>query len=131
MAWGLHGSIPGPLLICYGCEFGVFVKLRNGGSECVSDSFACSWESFPPIGLPCPAFALSCCILLCHIRPFFPAEEMEAGVDLQERGGKEERRENKLWSGCLENLFSKKKDSPRKLLSKLPGSATSLTLNSH
>jgi hypothetical protein len=39
----------------------------------VSDSFACSWNSFPPVGLVAlsrldmKAFALSYCILFCHV----------------------------------------------------------------
>lgn len=30
----------------------------NSGGRCFSDSFACSWDSFPPIGLPCPALII-------------------------------------------------------------------------
>lgn len=43
----------------------------NSGGRCFSDSFACSWDSFPPIGLPCPAliraFASYYCILFCPV----------------------------------------------------------------
>lgn len=34
----------------------VFLWTLNSGSGCVSDCFACSWDSFPSIGLPCPSF---------------------------------------------------------------------------
>lgn len=30
-----------------------FYGTPNSGSRGISDSFACSWNSFPPIGLPC------------------------------------------------------------------------------
>lgn len=33
----------------------LFLSLLAVSSRCVSDSFACFWDSFPPTGLPCPA----------------------------------------------------------------------------
>jgi hypothetical protein len=41
------------------------------GSQQVSDSFACSWDSLPPVGLLCSAnmrvFTLSNCIMYCLV----------------------------------------------------------------
>lgn len=34
----------------------VFLWTPNNRSMCVSHSFACSWDSSPPVGLPCPVY---------------------------------------------------------------------------
>lgn len=55
----------------------------NSGGRCFSDSFACSWDSFPPIGLPC--IIVSCFVLFgCLLEA---CSFSEGGVDLGERGG--------------------------------------------
>lgn len=36
----------------------------NSGSRCVSDSFACSWDAFPPIRLSCLAQYEDFCLVL-------------------------------------------------------------------
>jgi hypothetical protein len=44
------------------------------GSQCVFDSFACSWDSFPAVKLPClvsaRAVALPCCIVVIAVVMF-------------------------------------------------------------
>lgn len=45
-----HGSLHILWLLAFcSCE------TQSSGSMWISNSFACSWDSFPPIGLPCPA----------------------------------------------------------------------------
>lgn len=53
-AQGIHGSAPGPLFMLWMLAWSV-CGTPNCGSGCVSDSFASSWDSFLPVGLPCPA----------------------------------------------------------------------------
>lgn len=43
---GLQGFAPDPVLLCYDCWLSVFVRPLNSRSQCVSNSLACSWESF-------------------------------------------------------------------------------------
>lgn len=47
-----------------------FCGTPNCGSSYVSDSYACSWDSFPLVGLPCPASVgefLPCLTVFCFI----------------------------------------------------------------
>jgi hypothetical protein len=44
----------------------VFCGTPNSGSWCVSDSLACSWDSFAPTGLVCTAL-IPCLIVSCFV----------------------------------------------------------------
>lgn len=52
----------GPAMVCTSSLVYVmtvslhFYRTPNIRSRCTSDSFACSWNSFPPTGLPCTAW---------------------------------------------------------------------------
>jgi hypothetical protein len=65
----IHGPESGTLKMVWmlaWCSCGI----PNSGKRCTSDSFAGSWDSFPPIVLPCPASIwrhLSCLILFCPV----------------------------------------------------------------
>lgn len=73
----------------------------------------CSWESFPPIGLPYPASitvrtsALSNCILFCHV--WFLSLGGLREWSLGEGGGKSGGREALVRIYCIkeESVFSK------------------------
>ena len=47
----LHGSVLGPLHVCYSCVAWCFCETPNSGIGGVSDSFACSWDPFSTGGL--------------------------------------------------------------------------------
>lgn len=62
-----------PQVLCVdvmGCYLGVLGGTPNSRSLCFFDFYACSWDSFPHIGLPFSpsqeAFVMSPCIFLCH-----------------------------------------------------------------
>lgn len=52
-AWGLHRSVPRTLCMCYGFLLGVLVELLQW-EQIHLWLFTCSWDSFPPVTLPCP-----------------------------------------------------------------------------
>lgn len=83
----LHGSVSGPLHML-GCVARCIYETLGSESEGVSDSFACSWDPFPPIVLPCPILVwvfvpslfstLLCCVHLASLRELhFSWKEME------------------------------------------------------
>lgn len=90
----------------------VFCGSPISESMCSSSSFLCSWDSLPPVGLPCPARYEGFCLVFLYIvlylfvfcKPALFRRGNEVGVDKREReygGGLEEWREGKLGLGIL------------------------------
>ena len=66
-AWSLHGSLLGLWVHVMADSLVSLWDSLQGEQLCISDSFACSWDSFPPIGLPCPASIWGFCLVLLHL----------------------------------------------------------------
>lgn len=75
-----------------------FCGTPNSGSVCISDSFACWWDSFPPVGMLCPVsvWGISSCLIVssflvygCFLLEFFIffLTGNGGGVDRGKRGG--------------------------------------------
>lgn len=70
-----------------------FSESPSSERQCISDSSACSWDSFPPFGLSCPAsvwvFWGRLIVFFCHVwllplgGLLCSEEEMEGSVDLR------------------------------------------------
>lgn len=99
----------------------------KSGSRCISDSFTCPWDTFPPVGLPCPAsiWGVSLCLTVSSFYlPGFCFLEACSFLNRKQRGRRSEGkgrwggarrngrgmegRRVKLWLGCIiweKNLF--------------------------
>lgn len=62
----LHGSALDLLSLRCGCWLGVFMGFLIE-RVCVSLTRLPAPRTFPPVGLPCPALALSYCVSFCHV----------------------------------------------------------------
>lgn len=65
----LYGSALCPLYIRCGCLAWFSCEISNIGSGTVSVSFAWSWDSFPPTGLPHPSLMCLCLVFLYFVVP--------------------------------------------------------------
>lgn len=98
-----------------------FCGTPNSGSRCVSDSFACCWDSFYLSGLPCPdwisglfpCFTASCFVLFacCLLKAWtflktIWGEWIRRRSDVSGGGGVwEEEWEGRLWWRCMREEF--------------------------
>lgn len=55
-------------ILCISVKAWWVCSTPNNGNGCVSDSFVCPWDSFPPVGLPCPdsKWGLSLCSIVSY-----------------------------------------------------------------
>lgn len=111
-------SVSGPLHAFCGCLGWGFCGTPNNGSGDISDSFACSWDPFPPTQSPCPALvwefvprlSASCYAVMLSLRGllFSEVKQRSSGSGLggesdkrgawdAEEGNKKKKERKKRW----------------------------------
>lgn len=105
-AQGLHRSAPRPLYIATVWLLAWYSwEAPNNGSACISDPFACCWDSFPPIRRPCPASIwglLPCLIVSCFV--LFGCQLLEVCSFLKRKQRRSESEGEGRWRGQLEGV---------------------------